>query len=133
MPEATHPFTPLASEAEEGRAAGTARISGFARAEVPIPQLRATTRSPTRERIGSMTERLDELRKAAKLVAEGKSDQEVAVALGLSAAQIKRWRQNNPRFQRNLALRLVDPAAAANMDMLAEVGEELGKREYENP
>jgi transcriptional regulator with XRE-family HTH domain len=80
-----------------------------------------------------MTERLDELRKAAKLVAEGKSDQEVAVALGLSAAQIKRWRQNNPRFQRNLALRLVDPAGAANMDMLAEVGEELGKREDENP
>jgi hypothetical protein len=80
-----------------------------------------------------MTERLTDLRKAAKLVAEGKSDQEIAVALGLSAAQIKRWRQNNPRFQRNVSLRRSDPAGAATMDMLAEVGEELEKREFESP
>lgn len=80
-----------------------------------------------------ITERLVEMRKAAKLVSEGKSDQEAAEAVGVSVAQIQRWRQNNPRFQRNLALRRTDPDRAATMDALAKLGEELEKQADEKP
>ncbi len=69
-----------------------------------------------------ITERLVEMRKAAKLVSEGKSDQEAAEAVGVSPAQVQRWRQNNPRFQRNVALRRSDPDRAATMDAIAELG-----------
>ena len=64
------------------------------------------------------TEPLVEMRKAAKLVSEGKSDQEAAEATGVSAAQIQRWRQHNPGFQRNLALRRTDPDRAATKDAI---------------
>ena len=80
-----------------------------------------------------ITERLVEMRKAAKLVSEGKSDQEAAEAVGVSVAQIQRWRQNNPRFQRNVALRRSDPDRAATMDAIAELGEEIEKRADEKP